>query len=105
MPLPTEFEAAGLTGRKLALLFDDLHQRALTSDPLKWMRRLLEATGEPPLVVCTSRDGSDWTRAREQPRLRMLLDQSGEEQVISMSVGGADLTEEEAMRSHSRSGF
>jgi TPR repeat protein len=99
--LPARFETAGIAGRRLALFFDDLQMRSFsTFNPLEWHRRLEEASGEPCLFICTSRDGDDLKRVKDQPRLKALLDHIGTDGIVFTSDtigGGQDLTPEEGL--------
>jgi TPR repeat protein len=95
---PAEFEPAGLAGRELVLFFDDLQQTGPSSDPLMWRRRLEAATGRPCPIICTSRDGSDWKRVQEQPRLQALLALLGGQAVVFTSGEGAEFTQEQGER-------
>lgn len=95
---PDNFEASGFAGEEMAIVFDDLHSVALTSDPLEWRRRFEEATGKRCLLVCTSRDGQDWKRVKAQPQLKTLLEVlPGEAHVFVSKAGpqGDDLSEDE----------
>ena len=92
---PAEFEPAGLAGRDLVLFFDDLQQAGPSSDPLMWQRRLEAATDRPCPIICTSRDGRDWKRVQEHPRLQALLAQLGGQAVVLTSGEGAELTHEQ----------
>ena len=85
---PDAFEEAGLAGSNMVLFFDDLHLVARTMEPLKWRARLQKASGRSCLLVCTTRDGSDWEEVdQEQARL---LDELGDDAVVFASrVGGA----------------
>jgi tetratricopeptide (TPR) repeat protein len=69
---PEPFGAAGFGGKEVVLFFDDLHSRASSIDPLAWRRRFEDATGQPCLLLCTSRDGADWQRVKGQPHLAYL---------------------------------
>jgi hypothetical protein len=98
---PDAFEEAGLVGNNLMLFVDDLHRVARTMEPLKWRDRLEEASKRSCLLVCTTRDGSDWEEVnKEQGRL---LDELGADATVFVSkVGGPgeeegeDLSEEQA---------
>jgi len=92
---PAQFEPAGLAGRQLVLFLDDLQQAAPTMDPLGWWR-LKQATGKRCLILCTSRDGRDWQRVQEQPRLKTLLAAVDDRLVVSVSADGTEFTREQA---------
>lgn len=61
---PAEFEQAGLAGRDVILLCDDLHNVAESLQPLRWRDRLAETVGRVR-VVATIRDGREWKRVRD----------------------------------------
>ncbi len=59
---PETFEGSSLAGKNVIIFFDDLHVQAETSRPLMWLARLEAVCGQPPLFICTTRDGEDWKR-------------------------------------------
>jgi tetratricopeptide (TPR) repeat protein len=75
---PQTFENAGLSGKSLLLLFDDVHRVAETIRPLEWQERMREASGQPCKAIFTSRDGSDWKRVtKSQGRLIEVIGDAG----------------------------
>lgn len=92
---PDDFEAAGLAGRPVTLLFDDLHRSWLTADPVRWVRLIADRTGADCLVLATSRDGDDWDKVKRQPGTADLLEFLGPDAVVYCSRqpdGGDDLS-------------
>ena len=63
---PTSFEASSFADNEVILFFDDLHRTVQTMRPLLWQERLADASGQHCLLICTTRDGDDWTRLEEQ---------------------------------------
>lgn len=97
---PSPDQLSGLARRDVILFFDDLHQGAETRRPLEWRERVQSITGRPCPLVCTTRDGKDWDRVKDQQG--RLLDALGRDAgyVFTSRVGdrGADLTESEGLR-------
>ncbi|QIN84279.1 tetratricopeptide repeat protein [Rubrobacter tropicus] len=98
---PESFEASGFRGLDVVLLFDDLHYTARSSRPLAWVQAFEEATGRRCKVVCTSRDGAEWSTLEAEQQL--LLEFLGKEEAKvftsrvegSRRVTGEDLSEEQ----------
>lgn len=89
---PDVFEGAGLVGKRVVLFVDDLHSVAQTMEPLKWRDRLEKASKQSCLLICASRDGSDWAQVdKEQSRL---LDELGSESTVFVSRVGGVVEEE-----------
>ena len=83
---PPEFEAAGLRGRELAVVIDDLHNSSnLQVQSLLWRRRLQDATGSRVRILATSRDGSDFRHLREHQQ--SLLQALAPESIVFLSSG------------------
>lgn len=97
---PSPDQLSGLARRDVILFFDDLHQGAETRRPLEWRERVQSITGRPCPLVCTTRDGKDWDRVKDQQG--RLLDALGRDAgyAFTSRVGdrGADLTESEGLR-------
>ena len=93
---PAEFEGAGLVGSRVLIFIDDwaaVPQR----DVIEWRRRIDDATGLRSPVICTSRDGREWTELR-RGRGRSLIQEA---EVLFLSAsddGGSDLSREEGLR-------
>jgi hypothetical protein len=83
---PRAFEASGFRGEEVVVVFDDLHRTADTAQPLEWQRRLGEATEGFCHLVCTSRDGRDWTLVKK--RQEALLDSLGWDTPVFASRAG-----------------
>jgi tetratricopeptide (TPR) repeat protein len=97
---PRGFERSGLVGQDLLLFWDDLHRASQDSDPVEWRRELEDATGRNCRILCTSRDGEDWKRVRQMPRVGLLLNSLGRDAQIftSRSDGrGEDLSRQEGI--------
>src|SRR5262249_53311354 len=96
---PDKFETSGLSGRAVVLFFDDLHRVALTMDPLKWRRRIEDATRRPCPSPATARRGKDWNTVTGPPLPARLLESLGPAAVARTSrseEGGADLSDSQA---------
>jgi tetratricopeptide (TPR) repeat protein len=100
---PRTFEASGFCGEDVVVVFDDLHRTADTAQPLEWQRRLGEATEGSCRLVCTSRDGADWSLVKK--RQEALLDALGWDAAVFTSRAGEpgvevgeDLSEEQGER-------
>jgi hypothetical protein len=72
---PTGFATAGLRGRQIVVLCDDLHRDAEQFRPLLWMQAFADCCEHPYLIV-TTRDGLEWQRVRDHQTV--LLDAIGD---------------------------
>lgn len=90
---PPEFSSNGLNERTVVLFIDDFHLVAPTFDLLAWKNRLNATEPRRLIVICTSRDGSDWKRVEEH-QSRYLTEAGIACRVYSSRVGGhgEDLT-------------
>ena len=95
---PAEFERAGLAGRDVVVLCDDLHAVAENLHPLRWRDRLAE-TAASVTVIATVRDGQEWTRVRDN-QVSLLAALPEVDRVFLSRVGetGADLPVELARK-------
>ena len=91
---PGHFETAGIAGREIIVLCDDLHSRAEQLEPMRWRERLQQAPSTVRLIA-TCRDGQEWKRVRDsQERLLNWLEQ--DDRVFLSKVGeyGEDLPDD-----------
>ena len=90
---PGRFETAGLAGREIIVLCDDLHSKAERLQPMRWRERLRDATTTVRLVA-TSRDGRDWKRVRDsQESLLNWLEERDRIYLSRVGVHGQDLSD------------
>jgi hypothetical protein len=85
------FETAGLSGRQIILLCDDLHQVAEQAKPLLWIERFRRAAGAV-FLIATVRDSLEWDRVCDEQT--DLLEAISDDQRIFISRGsdgGEDL--------------
>ena len=89
---PTGFEIAGLRGRQIIVLCDDLHRDAEQFRPTLWKDAFANCCAHPYLIA-TTRDGLEWQRVRDNQTV--LLDAIGESGRVFTSKtpdGGTDLS-------------
>jgi hypothetical protein len=88
---PAEFETAGLSGRRIIMLCDDLHQLAEQLRPLRWRDRFA-AAAIPVSIVATARDGLELRRVRDnQAAFLEAITERGRVYLSETDGGGKDL--------------
>lgn len=83
---PERLEVSGMQGSEIFVLFDDLHRAAGTTQPLRWQRRLQETTECSCKLICTTRDGRDWSLVKDKQM--DLVELIGKDGVVYTSMTG-----------------
>jgi len=96
---PDTFEPAGLYGKHVTIILDDIHWAPEASDLTQWRWRISKATGNACKVIVTSRDGDDWKRVRQRHgALLRELDRSSWVYTSRGEQSGEDLSVEQGMK-------
>jgi hypothetical protein len=98
--LPHAFEKSSFWAKQIIIFFDDLHRASSDVNPLEWQRSFDEASGRHSIVICTTRDGSDWKTLNNKIGIDPFLNLFRNATVFTSKVEdrGGDMSAPEGLR-------